>query len=133
MSPKGAFPDQTYTQLARDCATAVQYKNFEGSVLLCANSTEGSKYLQEMGELTKNFARDKLGSDMLKNVPTITIRESFDPSIQTMSLTSFSSTVCKNLPKPMPAVCKAFSSASAVSSSFIVAFSALFAAVYRMF
>jgi hypothetical protein len=71
--------------------------------------------------------------DPLKSVPTITIRESFDEAIQKESLTAFASTVCNNLPKPFPAVCRTYSSATSVSSSVILAISALFAAIYRMF
>lgn len=122
----GVFPDQPYDQFARRCAKDVQLQKFE-SILNCANSTEGSKYLEQMGELT-----DKLMSP-LKNVPTITVRESFDQNIQKMALTDFSTTVCQNLPKPQPAVCRAYSSATAVSGSILAAFLAVIAVIVRMF
>jgi hypothetical protein len=127
MGKQGAFADQPYAQFARDCATKVQVKNFEASILNCANSTEGSQYLQAMGEMTFKLM------DPLKSVPTITIRESYDDNIQKASLTSFASTVCNNLPKPYPAVCRSYSSATSVSSSFVVGIVALFAAISRMF
>lgn len=127
MSRQGAFADQPYAQFARNCARDTQVKNFESSIEPCANSTEGSKYLEAMGEMTFKLM------EPLKSVPTITIRESYDQKIQTMALTDFSTTVCQNLPKPFPAVCKAYSSATSVSSSYVVAFSALFVAVYCMF
>jgi interferon, gamma-inducible protein 30 len=126
MSRSGAFQDQPYAYFARNCAKAVQVKTYD-SIEACANSTEGSKYLETMGETTHKL------QDPLKSVPTITVRESFDQNIQKMALTDFSSTVCQNLPKPQPAICRAYSSATAVSSSIAVAVTALFAAVIRMF
>lgn len=120
------FPDQAYDQFARRCAKDVQLKTFE-SILTCANSTEGSKYLEQMGEITHKL------QEPLKSVPTITVRESFDQNIAKMALTDFSSTVCQNLPKPQPAVCRAYSSATSVSGSVVAATFALFAAVVRMF
>lgn len=122
----GVFPDQPYDQFARRCAKDVQVKTFD-SILNCANSTEGSKYLEQMGEMTNKL------QDPLKSVPTITVRESFDQNIQKMALTDFSSTVCQNLPKPQPAVCRAYSSATSVSGSIVVAFLAFFVVVIRMF
>lgn len=122
----GVFPDQPYDQFARRCAKDVQLQKFE-SILECANSTEGSKYLEQMGEIT-----DKLMTP-LKNVPTITVRESFDEKIQNLALTDFSTAVCQNLPKPIPAVCRAYSSATAVSGSILTGVLTLFAIVARMF
>jgi hypothetical protein len=127
MGKQGAFADQPYSQFARECATRTQVKNFENSILQCANSTEGSKYLETMGEMTHKLM------DPLKSVPTITIRESFDAAVQKEALTAFAATVCNNLPKPFPAVCRTYSSATSVSSSVVLAVSALFAAIYRMF
>lgn len=126
MSRSGSFQDQPYALFARNCARDVQVKTFD-SIEACANSTEGSKYLENMGEVTHKL------QDPLKSVPTITVRESFDQNIQKMALTDFSATVCQNLPKPYPAVCRAYSSATAVSSSIVVAITALFAAIFRMF
>lgn len=120
----GVFPDQPYGQFARRCARDVQVKTYD-SIEACANSTEGSKYLEQMGEITLKLM------DPLKNVPTITVRESYDPIIQAAALTDFSSIVCQNLPKPYPAVCRPFNSASAVSGS-ILAFIAAALAI-RMF
>jgi len=121
----GVFPDQPYAAFARRCARDVQVKGFE-SIEACANSTDGSKYLEQMGELTQKL------QDPLKSVPTITVRESFDPAIQKMALTDFSATVCQNLPKPQPAVCRAFSSATSVSGSLVAGIIALFAVISRM-
>lgn len=122
----GVFPDQPYAQFARRCAKDVMVKTFD-SIEACANSTEGSKYLEQMGEMTFKLM------DPLKNVPTITVRESFDANIQASALTDFSSTVCQNLPKPQPAVCRAYSSATAVSGSIIAAVFAAIACITRMF
>jgi hypothetical protein len=121
----GVFPDQSYESFARRCAENVHVKNFE-SILKCANETEGSKLLQQMGDATKKLM------DPLKSVPTITIRESYDDKIQKRSLEHFSTTVCENLPKPMPAVCREFSSAGAISSSLMLSFVAVIAALFRM-
>jgi len=44
----GVFPDQQYAAFARRCAKDVQVKGFE-SIEACANSTDGSKYLEQMG------------------------------------------------------------------------------------
>lgn len=122
----GVFPDQPYAQFARRCAKDVMVKTFD-SIEACANSTEGSKYLEQMGEVTFKLM------DPLKNVPTITVRESYDANIQASALTDFSSTVCQNLPKPHPAVCRAYSSATAVSGSIAAAVFAAIACISRMF
>lgn len=122
----GVFPDQPYDQFARRCATAVQVKTFD-SILNCANTTEGSKYLEQMGELTNKL------QDPLKSVPTITIRESYDANIQKQALTDFALAVCNNLPKPQPAVCRAYSSATAVSGTIITAVLAVVATAFHMF
>lgn len=62
------FKDNPFTVHSRKCAEKTQVKKYE-SIEMCANSTEGSQLLQEMGERT-----DKLEKP-LKSVPTITIRE----------------------------------------------------------
>lgn len=80
-----------------------------------------------MGEMTQKL------QDPLKSVPTVTIRESYDAGIQKMALTDFNTTVCQNLPKPTPAVCRAYNSASSVSVSFFVAVFALIVTFNRMF
>lgn len=104
---QGVFPDQPYDEFARRCADETKVQKFD-SILNCANSTEGSKYLEQMGEFTYKL------QNPLKNVPTITVRESFDGAIQSAALTDLSATVCKNLPKPMPAVCRAYSGATSL-------------------
>lgn len=121
----GVFPDQPYGQFARRCAKDVMVKTYD-SIEACANSTEGSKYLEQMGEATFKLMQP------LKNVPTITIRESFDSNIQAQALTDFSSAVCQNLPKPQPSVCRAYSSATAISGGIVTAIIALIAAFTRM-
>lgn len=122
----GVFPDEPYTQFARRCAKQVQVKTFD-SIEACANSTEGSKYLEQMGEITQKL------QDPLKSVPIITVRESYDANIQKMALTDFNTTICQNLPKPTPAVCRNYSSATAVSVSVLVGLFGLFATFIRMF
>lgn len=122
----GVFPDEPYTQFARRCAKQVKVNTYD-SIEGCANSTEGSKYLEQMGEITHKL------QDPLQSVPTITIRESYDANIQKMALTDFNATVCQNLPKPTPAVCRAYSSATAVSVSFFVGVFALLVTMIRMF
>jgi len=121
----GVFPDQPYSQFAKRCARDTQVKNFD-SIETCANNTEGSKYLELMGEATNKL------QDPLKSVPTITIRESYDANIQKESLTGFAATVCQNLPKPQPAVCRSYSSATAVSGSIAIGVLALVATFIRM-
>lgn len=120
------FADQAYGPFARRCATAVGVKTFD-SIEACANSTDGSKYLEQMGEMTHKLM------DPLKSVPTITVRETFDQAIQNQALTDFSSTVCQNLPKPQPAVCRAYSSATALTTSIATGILALVAAFIRMY
>lgn len=117
----GVFPDQPYGLFARHCAESVHVKKFE-SIINCANTTEGSKLLEEMGEKTKKL------EDPLKSVPTITIRESYDSHIQQQALVDLPSTICQNLPKPMPAVCRAYSGADAISGGIIAAIVALISA-----
>lgn len=65
---KTEFQDRNYVLQARNCADKVQVKKFD-AIEICANSTEGSKLLEDMGEKT-----DKLEKP-LRSVPTITIRE----------------------------------------------------------
>lgn len=62
------FKDQAYSEFARDCASHTKVKKFD-AIEKCANSTEGSDLLKEMGELTFKF------QSPLTSVPTITIRE----------------------------------------------------------
>lgn len=62
------FPDTPYADFAKRCADEVHVKKFD-SILKCANDTEGSKLLEDMGERTKKL------EDPLRSVPTITIRE----------------------------------------------------------
>lgn len=118
----GNFQSESYASVARKCADKVQVKKFE-SIETCANSTEGSKLLEDMGEKT-----DKLEKP-IKSVPTITIRQTYDANIQRQSLVDFQGAVCTNLPKPMPAVCRAYSSASSVSGSVTAIIVAIFAAL----
>lgn len=64
----GVSKDESYASFAKDCADRTRVKKFD-SIENCANSTEGSDLLKEMGELTNKFEYP------LKSVPTITIRE----------------------------------------------------------
>jgi hypothetical protein len=121
----GVFPEQSYETFARECAEKTEVKNFD-SILKCANDTEGSKLLQQAGETTFKLM------DPLKNVPTITIRESFDANIQKRSLDNFSMAVCENLPKPLPKYCSTLSSAGGISSSLILSVVAIFTAIFHM-
>lgn len=120
------FQEQPYATFAENCATKTMVKKFD-SIVKCANDTEGSKLLQQMGEMTFKLMQP------LKSVPTITIRETFDSAIQKRSLDNFSLAVCENLPKPMPAVCHEISSASGITTNFVLAFLAVAAALFRMF
>jgi len=120
------FQDQPYGEFARHCATKVQVKTFD-SIENCANSTEGSKYLEQFGEETHKL------QDPLKSVPTITVRESFDAAIQKQALTDFSKAVCENLPKPFPAVCREYNSATSVSGSILTVFLTALAVTRHMF
>lgn len=121
----GVFPEINYVEFARECAEKTQVKNFD-SIYKCANETEGSKLLQQMGDATFKLMNP------LKSVPTITIRESYDANIQKRSLENFSMAICDNLPLPMPAVCRSISSAGGVSSSLILSVVAVFTAIFRM-
>ncbi|CRK95009.1 CLUMA_CG008495, isoform A [Clunio marinus] len=122
---KNDYKDVVYPSLARNCSTQVQVKNFD-SIQTCANSTEGSKYLEQMGEMTLKL------QNPLKSVPTITIKESYDDKIQNLALTDFSSAVCQNLPKPIPAVCRAYSSATSISGSIVLGVLSLVASLSLM-
>lgn len=64
----GNFQNEPFALFARDCAVKVGVKKFD-SIEMCANSTEGSKLLEDMGEKTHKL------EDPLKSVPTITVRE----------------------------------------------------------
>lgn len=64
----GNAQSQPFALFARNCAEQVGVKKFE-SIENCANSTEGSKLLEDMGEKTNKL------ENPLKSVPTITIRE----------------------------------------------------------
>jgi len=62
------FNDVQFDSFARRCAQQVKVQKFD-SILQCANATEGSKYLQQMGDLTNKLMNP------LQSVPTITVRE----------------------------------------------------------
>lgn len=64
----GNFQNQQFAIFARNCAEQVGVKKFD-SIENCANSTEGSKLLEDMGEKTNKL------ENPLKSVPTVTIRE----------------------------------------------------------
>lgn len=120
------FQDQPYAAFAARCADKTHVKMFD-SILKCANDTEGSKLLEQAGEMTFKLM------EPLKSVPTITVRESYDANIQKRALENFSLVVCDNLPKPMPAVCREISSASGISTNLVLALMAVFTALFRMF
>jgi hypothetical protein len=120
----GVFKDEAYVDIAKECATRNQVKKFE-SIENCANSTEGSDLLKEMGEKTNKFQQP------LKSVPTITIRESFDLHVQQDSLNDFARTVCTHLPKPTPNVCRTYNGATSIPA-FTAFFTVLIAAALHM-
>lgn len=57
-----------WKDFARNCADHVGVKKYD-SIETCADSTEGSKLLEEMGEKTNKL------ENPLRSVPTVTIRE----------------------------------------------------------
>lgn len=59
------FPDSIYP--GKKCAMQADLKNWE-VIENCANSTEGSKLLQDNGQLTESL------NPRLTNVPTVTFR-----------------------------------------------------------
>ncbi|KAG5670559.1 hypothetical protein PVAND_000813 [Polypedilum vanderplanki] len=120
----GGFRDQPYALYARKCAEDTHVKKFE-SIEQCANSTEGSKLLEEMGEKTFKL------ENPLKSVPTITIRETYDAQIQKQALNDLPSAICNNLPKPIPAVCRAHSGASTISGGIIAGILAIIISIFR--
>ncbi|CAO1420548.1 unnamed protein product [Diamesa tonsa] len=120
------FPDQPYTNFFKNCATATRVKNID-SIQSCANSTEGSKLLEQFGEQTNKFQMPLL------SVPTISVRESFDAKIQSQAVDDLQNTICKNLPKPIPLVCRAGNGASATTPAVFVGIVAAFLAIIRTF
>jgi hypothetical protein len=120
MSKTNNFPDAIYP--TRRCADEVQVKNPD-VIEQCANSTEGSKLLQKMGEETNKL------DPPLDGVPTITIKTNkFDSNFQKLALVDLRNAICNNLAKPVPVECRAGNSASAkVLSVLLIAVSAIFA------
>jgi len=74
------------------CATHIQYKNWE-NILNCANSTIGSKLLQQFGEQTQTF------QNPLQGVPTIVFNDKYDMETQKRAFTDFRSVLCEKLMK----------------------------------
>lgn len=91
---KPSLDMESYENFTRLCANDTEVKAFD-SIEKCAKSTEGSKYLELMGETTHKFQKP------LKSVPTITIGESDHSKVLDLSLTSV---ICQNL-TPKPDVC----------------------------
>lgn len=105
---------QPYTAFAHQCAEDVQVGDYE-SIEACANSTEGSLLLRQMGEITNSF------QEPLKSVPTITIGNFFDADVQQMATKDFCGTLCSKLPSP-PAECSALKTTTTQSSDIMKLF-----------
>uniref|UniRef100_A0A6B2E7Z0 Putative gamma-interferon inducible lysosomal thiol reductase n=1 Tax=Phlebotomus kandelakii TaxID=1109342 RepID=A0A6B2E7Z0_9DIPT len=105
------FPDSIYP--GEKCARQVGVPNWE-NIERCANTTEGSKILQRYGDLTNMLQQG------LKNVPTVTFRQQFDPDTQRMALMNFGSALCKKISTPTPVECSALAGAAEKSSAILI-------------
>lgn len=112
MSAGNNFPDSIYP--GEKCAKSVGLKNYE-VIQYCANSTEGSKSLQKNGELTN------LLKPGLTNVPTITFKQQFDSSAQSMALTDFFRATCNTI-LPTPVECRGKSDATQNMAAVVLTF-----------
>jgi interferon, gamma-inducible protein 30 len=111
------FPDQIYP--GKRCAQQLELKNWD-IIENCANSTEGSKYLQVNGELTSTL------KPSLTSVPTITFRHQQDET-QALALVNFASAVCKKMLLPLPAECHNMPNSASVETitSYLIGLSSL--------
>jgi hypothetical protein len=89
------FPDSLYP--GQKCATETHVNNWN-VIDSCANSTDGSKYLQINGEETSRL------NPPLTNVPTVTYGHQFDEKFQNDAVKDFHTAVCKRL-VPTPKEC----------------------------
>lgn len=113
----------------RRCADEVHVKEATiGIIEQCANSTEGSKLLQKMGEETNKL------EPPLESVPTITFKAlKIDAGFQNLAVKDFQKAICSKLSQPVPIECRAGSTGTTlkISGSIIFAISALIA--FKMF
>jgi len=80
------------------CASAVQLANWP-IIEQCANSTDGSKYLQNQGMITQQL------QPALTSVPTVVFKQQYSSELQDLAMRNFQSAVCRALPQPKPSEC----------------------------
>ncbi|XP_055852944.1 GILT-like protein 1 [Episyrphus balteatus] len=100
------FPDNVYP--GAKCARE-NHINTWANIETCANSTEGSKLLQEQGKMTNAFQKP------LTSVPTVVFKHVFDNDVQQMALKDFKTTLCGYIMEPKPKTCMPVNSAAGLS------------------
>ncbi|XP_055905796.1 GILT-like protein 1 [Eupeodes corollae] len=100
------FPDNVYP--GAKCARE-NHINTWANIETCANSTEGSKLLQEHGKTTNQFQKP------LTSVPTVVFKNVYEDDVQQRALKDFRTTLCSYIMEPKPKVCMAANSAAGLS------------------
>lgn len=116
------FPDNVYP--GAKCARE-NHINTWANIETCANSTEGSKLLQEMGKTTNEF------QNPLESVPTVVFKHVYDNDVQQRALQDFRSTLCSYIKEPKPKACMPANSAAGLT--FIPLLGAALFIVSRLF
>jgi len=109
------------------CAKDLQLPNWH-VIEECANSTQGSKLLQDYGERTKQL------KPPLTEVPTIVFNHQFDKEMHELGLRDLATAACKSLREPKPHECHALGGAASNTATFaIVSVSTAFFAIRKLF
>lgn len=112
------FADDIYP--GAKCGRELKLDNWE-LIEQCANSTDGSKYLQKNGETTAAF------QSPLISVPTIVYNESYDKDFQDEANSNFRAAICKRLvPRPQECVAADNGATEKTSVAFILTGMAFF-------
>lgn len=95
MSAGKNFNDQMYP--VEKCARQTKVDNWD-VIGNCANTTDGSKFLQSNGQTTMNL------QPTLKSVPTITFGQQYDQDFQTEGVMNLRRALCNKI-SPRPKEC----------------------------
>lgn len=113
MSAGKNFNDQIYP--VEKCARQTKVDNWD-VIGNCANSTDGSKFLQSNGQTTMNL------QPSLKSVPTITFGQQYDQEFQDQGVDNLRRALCNKI-SPRPKECSgADSGATEKAAAVLVTF-----------
>ncbi|XP_026291926.1 GILT-like protein 1 [Frankliniella occidentalis] len=107
---EAVYPDRTIPYPADKCADLTKISDVDKQqIIACANSTEGSALLAEMGKITP--------SEIYKyGVPAVALNGLLDQVDDDGAQQDFLGTVCKHMASPRPSVCEQQTASSSVAS-----------------